>query len=68
MRFAALALLLFAYPTFADSPRDVSVDDDFTWATITQVAISPHGLTKKSNRKAKMEWDLAWFEKYLKAS
>jgi dipeptidyl aminopeptidase/acylaminoacyl peptidase len=26
----------------------------------------PHGLTKKSNRKAKMEWDLAWFEKYLK--
>jgi dipeptidyl aminopeptidase/acylaminoacyl peptidase len=27
----------------------------------------PHGLTKASNRKAKMEWDLAWFEKYLKA-
>jgi dipeptidyl aminopeptidase/acylaminoacyl peptidase len=26
----------------------------------------PHGLTKGSNRKAKMEWDLAWFEKYLK--
>ncbi len=26
----------------------------------------PHGLTKYSNRKAKMEWDLAWFEKYLK--
>jgi dipeptidyl aminopeptidase/acylaminoacyl peptidase len=26
----------------------------------------PHGLTKMSNRKAKMEWDLAWFEKYLK--
>jgi dipeptidyl aminopeptidase/acylaminoacyl peptidase len=26
----------------------------------------PHGLTKKSNRKAKMEWDLAWFEKYVK--
>jgi dipeptidyl aminopeptidase/acylaminoacyl peptidase len=26
----------------------------------------PHGLTKLSNRKAKMEWDLAWFEKYLK--
>jgi dipeptidyl aminopeptidase/acylaminoacyl peptidase len=26
----------------------------------------PHGLTKKSHRKAKMEWDLAWFEKYLK--
>lgn len=25
----------------------------------------PHGLTKMSNRKAKMEWDLAWFEKYL---
>jgi dipeptidyl aminopeptidase/acylaminoacyl peptidase len=26
----------------------------------------PHGLTKLSNRKAKMEWDLAWFEQYLK--
>ncbi len=26
----------------------------------------PHGLTKYSNRVAKMEWDLAWFEKYLK--
>lgn len=26
----------------------------------------PHGLTKLSNRIAKMEWDLAWFEKYLK--
>lgn len=25
----------------------------------------PHGLTKYSNRKAKMEWDLAWFDKYL---
>ena len=24
----------------------------------------PHGLTKYSNRKAKMEWDLAWFDKY----
>ncbi len=27
----------------------------------------PHGLTKMSNRKAKMEWDLAWFDRYLKA-
>ena len=27
----------------------------------------PHGLTKYSNRLAKMEWDLAWFDKYLKA-
>lgn len=26
----------------------------------------PHGLTKLSHRKAKMEWDLAWFDKYLK--
>jgi len=26
----------------------------------------PHGLTKLSNRVAKMEWDLAWFDKYLK--
>jgi dipeptidyl aminopeptidase/acylaminoacyl peptidase len=26
----------------------------------------PHGLTKMSNRKAKMVWDLAWFEKYLR--
>ncbi len=25
----------------------------------------PHGLTKYSHRKAKMEWDLAWFDKYL---
>lgn len=25
----------------------------------------PHGLTRYSNRLAKMEWDLAWFEKYL---
>ncbi|HJZ56759.1 MAG TPA: prolyl oligopeptidase family serine peptidase [Gemmataceae bacterium] len=25
----------------------------------------PHGLTKYSNRKAKMEWDLAWFDKYV---
>ena len=27
----------------------------------------PHGLTKLSNRKAKMEWDLAWFDRYLKS-
>jgi len=26
----------------------------------------PHGLSKMSNRRAKMEWDLAWFEKYMK--
>jgi dipeptidyl aminopeptidase/acylaminoacyl peptidase len=26
----------------------------------------PHGLTKYANRKAKMEWDLAWFEKYVR--
>ncbi len=26
----------------------------------------PHGLGKLSHRTAKMEWDLAWFEKYLK--
>jgi dipeptidyl aminopeptidase/acylaminoacyl peptidase len=25
----------------------------------------PHGLGKLTNRKAKMEWDLAWFEKYI---
>ena len=25
----------------------------------------PHGLTKYDNRLAKMEWDLAWFRKYL---
>ena len=24
-----------------------------------------HGLMKYKNRKAKMEWDLAWFDKYL---
>jgi dipeptidyl aminopeptidase/acylaminoacyl peptidase len=28
----------------------------------------PHGLTKLSNRKAKMEWDLAWFDRYLKGA
>jgi len=28
----------------------------------------PHGLTKMSHRRAKMEWDLAWFDKYLKNS
>ncbi|MBX9628815.1 MAG: prolyl oligopeptidase family serine peptidase, partial [Gemmataceae bacterium] len=26
----------------------------------------PHGLGKLSHRTAKMEWDLAWFDKYLK--
>lgn len=26
----------------------------------------PHGLTKLSNRTAKMAWDLAWFDKYVK--
>ena len=26
----------------------------------------PHGLMKKSNRAAKMAWDHAWFDKYLK--
>lgn len=26
----------------------------------------PHGLGKMTHRKAKMEWDLAWFNKYLK--
>jgi dipeptidyl aminopeptidase/acylaminoacyl peptidase len=25
----------------------------------------PHGIMKYSSRKAKMEWDLAWFEKYI---
>jgi dipeptidyl aminopeptidase/acylaminoacyl peptidase len=25
----------------------------------------PHGLTKASNLKAKMEWDFAWFDKYV---
>jgi dipeptidyl aminopeptidase/acylaminoacyl peptidase len=28
----------------------------------------PHGLGKYSSRKAKMEWDLAWFEKYVKTA
>jgi dipeptidyl aminopeptidase/acylaminoacyl peptidase len=34
----------------------------------TQLVIYPgegHGLTTKENRLAKMEWDLAWFDKYL---
>jgi dipeptidyl aminopeptidase/acylaminoacyl peptidase len=25
----------------------------------------PHGLSKYSHRQAKMEWDLAWFERYV---
>jgi len=25
----------------------------------------PHGPTKYKNRKAKMEWDLAWFDRYI---
>lgn len=25
----------------------------------------PHGLGRYANRKAKMEWDLAWFDKYI---
>jgi dipeptidyl aminopeptidase/acylaminoacyl peptidase len=25
----------------------------------------PHGLTRYKHRQAKMEWDLAWFDKYL---
>lgn len=25
----------------------------------------PHGLTRYANRKAKMEWDIAWFDKYV---
>jgi len=28
----------------------------------------PHGLGRYSHRKAKMEWDAAWFDKYLKGS
>jgi dipeptidyl aminopeptidase/acylaminoacyl peptidase len=28
----------------------------------------PHGLMKYRHRKAKMEWDLAWYEKYLRGT
>jgi dipeptidyl aminopeptidase/acylaminoacyl peptidase len=34
----------------------------------TELVVYPgggHGLTVRSHRKAKMEWDLAWFEKYI---
>jgi dipeptidyl aminopeptidase/acylaminoacyl peptidase len=34
----------------------------------TELVVYPgesHGLAKYKNRKAKMEWDLAWFEKYV---
>jgi dipeptidyl aminopeptidase/acylaminoacyl peptidase len=34
----------------------------------TELVVYPgesHSLTKYKNRKAKMEWDLAWFERYL---
>jgi dipeptidyl aminopeptidase/acylaminoacyl peptidase len=36
----------------------------------TELIVYPgegHGLTTRENRKAKMEWDLAWFDKYLMA-
>jgi dipeptidyl aminopeptidase/acylaminoacyl peptidase len=35
----------------------------------TELVVYPgegHGLTTYTNRKAKMEWDLAWFEKYVR--
>lgn len=35
----------------------------------TELIVYPgesHGLSKLSNRRAKMEWDLAWFERYMK--
>ena len=35
----------------------------------TELVVYPgeaHGLGKLSNRKAKMEWDLAWFDRYVK--
>ncbi len=35
----------------------------------TELLVYPgesHGVMKYSNRKAKMEWDLAWFEKYIR--
>jgi dipeptidyl aminopeptidase/acylaminoacyl peptidase len=25
----------------------------------------PHGVMKYTHRKAKMEWDLGWFERYI---
>ena len=34
----------------------------------SQLVVYPgegHGLTTRENRLAKMEWDLAWFDKYL---
>ena len=34
----------------------------------TELVVYPgegHGLTTYKNRKAKMEWDLAWFDRYL---
>lgn len=37
----------------------------------TQLCVYPgegHGLSKASQRKAKMEWDLAWFNKYVKGA
>ncbi len=37
-------------------------------AVPTELVVYPgagHGLTIRSQRKAKMEWDLAWFEKYI---
>lgn len=36
--------------------------------TPTELIVYPdegHGLTTREHRKAKMEWDLAWFDKYL---
>ena len=56
MRFAVLALVLFACPTFADSPRAVTVDDYFSLATITQVAIASDG---KQVAYVEARWDAA---------
>jgi len=35
----------------------------------TELLVYPgegHGLTKYRNRRAKLEWDLAWFDRYLR--
>jgi len=49
-----------------DKADDTRKTDLWIVATEGKGNIKPRRLTKMSNRKAKMEWDLAWFDKYTK--
>lgn len=68
---AASAIAAAAEPT-----HEFTVDDYFSLAAVMHLAVSPDGPHAASwetrwqqssdDRKAKMEWDLAWLRKYLK--